>query len=151
MDTGAAIVRVRKSKRLTQKKVCADLDLPLKTYQAWEQGINIPKSDGISMLAKYFGVLEAEITGRGIAEELDSGGYSVVEVDTGHNIGYRFPAGYFEKLSNRLLSDDEIALVDMYRAVNDEDQDFIMKTAELVFNKKSSEVEVAVQRDSEVA
>jgi len=55
---------VRKSRGIKQAQLCADLNIPLRTYQAWEQGINKPKSDSLIVLSDYLGTTIDEIMGR---------------------------------------------------------------------------------------
>lgn len=47
---------IRKARKLTQQQVANLLDIPLRTYQNYERGVNDPDTDIICKLADYYGV-----------------------------------------------------------------------------------------------
>jgi len=56
--------KIRRSTGKTQAEVAEELDVPRSTYIAWERGINVPRTDMMSVLADYYGVTVDDLLGR---------------------------------------------------------------------------------------
>ena len=54
---------LRKEKKLTQKELAEETDIPYRTLQRWENGETDIKSDKAEKLADYFGVDTAYLLG----------------------------------------------------------------------------------------
>lgn len=65
--TGLKAIRVRAEK--TQEQAAHELDVPLSTYQGWEQLKNNPEMPRFLQLADYFGVTMDELAGRDVEEQ----------------------------------------------------------------------------------
>lgn len=47
---------LRKRKNLTQTAVAKALDVPITTYNAWEQGVNTPRDEKKKAIADFYGL-----------------------------------------------------------------------------------------------
>ncbi|HDT6579472.1 MULTISPECIES: helix-turn-helix domain-containing protein [Bacillus cereus group] len=58
---GTNLKRLRGIKGLSRKDLSKEINLPYSTITSWELGEKMPKLERIPLLAKFFGVTEAEL------------------------------------------------------------------------------------------
>ena len=59
------IEKLRITKKITQYRICKDLNIPPSTYNTWVKEDRVPKADKLQKIADYFGVsLEYITTGK---------------------------------------------------------------------------------------
>ena len=63
---------LRKEKKLTQEEIALELQVPLRTYQRWENGERQIKRDKAQALADYFGVSVGYLLGYEASTRTDS-------------------------------------------------------------------------------
>lgn len=63
MDS-ATLKKLRRAKGMTQQEIADALDVSLRVYQTWEQGIRTPVKDNLTKLADYLGVTTDLLLGR---------------------------------------------------------------------------------------
>lgn len=90
---------IRKARKLTQQQVANLLDIPIRTYQNYERGVNDPDTDIICKLADYYGVTTDYLIG-----------YSTIAVAS----------------TDSFLSPDEERLLAAYRSLSDELQESVL-------------------------
>lgn len=66
---------IRKARKLTQNQVANLLDIPVRTYQNYERGVNDPDTDIICKLADYYGVTTDYLIGYSTIAVADTESY----------------------------------------------------------------------------
>ena len=56
--------KIRKAYGASQEAVSRELEIPISTYRAWEQGVNTPRTNDLIMLADFFNSSVDELLGR---------------------------------------------------------------------------------------
>lgn len=57
------LVRIRKSKNITQEEIAEHLNIKRQTYSAYERGVSIPDTLTLIKIAKYYNVSLDELAG----------------------------------------------------------------------------------------
>lgn len=84
---------LRKEKKLTQKELAEETDIPYRTLQRWENGETDIKSDKAQKLADFFGVSIAQLLGYD-----DNDFEKQIRIDALNNLIYKMHTTYVSLL-----------------------------------------------------
>ncbi|VEE21581.1 Phage transcriptional regulator [Streptococcus equinus] len=94
---------LRKEKKLTQKELAEETDIPYRTLQRWENGETDIKSDKAELLADYFGVSIPYLLGYEVIDLIDTTYLEeYVFFDGDYSNPDKTKKQYFEEISEKI-------------------------------------------------
>ena len=112
------VKRLRRSRNLSQTDMAKELNIPQTRISAWELGKTKIRDEDVDMLAEYFGVTPAYVTGESMdkRDQVDDLAYVMNEGDDEY----------------RAISFEEMELLECYRYMEVRGKQYLMQTVRML-------------------
>ena len=121
------IFELRTEKGITQKDLAKEIGVSMSAISFWESGINEPKASYVVKLSNFFGVSAEYILGMEDEFGTPTTALGVRAADSPRGVTSTSPNSLTEK---------ENALIEAFRHLLPETQDFILRTAQSLYDDR---------------